>query len=84
MSDENVSANELTANGYSMTAWILGIVALLMTCTNVAAFTPVFLAILGLIFAGIGLSKIEKVDGKKTFTIVTIVINIIALLPFLF
>ncbi len=84
MSEQHASTKELTANGYSMTAWILGIIAILMTCTNTALYTPVYLGVIGLIFGGIGLSKIEKVDGKKNFTILAIVINIIALLPFLF
>ncbi len=84
MSEEQIKAEMATRNGYSMTSWILGIIAILMNITNTAGATAGYLAILGIIFGGIGLYKIEEAHGKPSFTILCLIINIIAIIPYIF
>ncbi len=84
MSEELEAKDHPISNGYTITSWILGIIAILMTSTNAAGYTAVYLSVIGIIFGGIGFGVIERDKGKKGFTIIALIVNVLALLPFLF
>ncbi len=76
MSDTNNV--KVTKNGFGITALVLGIIALVFSWVPLINNFAAILAGLGAIFGLIGLIKIVKVQGKKTFSIVALVINIAA------
>ncbi len=48
MSEERENEERPISNGYTITSWILGIIALLMTSTNVAPLTAIYLSVIGI------------------------------------
>ncbi len=83
MSEQKLENEKSAKNTYVMASWILGIIALLMSITNQGVISSYF-AVAGLFVGGVGLYQIEQLKGKANFAIICIIINIIALFPFIF
>ncbi len=67
-----------TKNGMAITALVLGIIALLGSWMPIINNLSAMLAVLGVIFGIVGLLKIKKANGVKTFSVVALTINVIA------
>ena len=70
---------KLTKNGVGIASLILGIIAIICSYVPIIHLLSSILAIIGLILGIVGIIQISKVHGSKTFSIVAIILNIIAL-----
>ncbi len=66
-------------NGLAVTSLVLGIIAILGSWMPILNNFSFILAVLGLIFGVFGLVKISKAKGKKTYTIIALIINAVAI-----
>ncbi len=71
-------------NGYVITAWVLALIALTLQCFHIVTGANIWIAIVGLIYGGVGLTKLEEEHGKKCVAMVSLILNFFVLLPFLF
>ncbi len=67
-------------NGLSITSLVLGVLALIVSWLPVIQVISIILAAVGLIFGIVGLVCIVKAKGKKSFTIISISINVLVFL----
>ena len=74
-----MSDMQVKKNGLAVTSLVLGIVAILGSWMPILNNFSFILAILGLIFGIFGLVKISKAKGKKTYTIIALIINAVAI-----
>ena len=65
-------------NGLGIASLVIGIIALITSPVPIINNGSAILAIIGLILGIIGLVMISKAQGKKTFTIIAIILNVVA------
>ena len=73
-----MSDTKPTKNGLAVTSLVLGIIAILGSWIPILNNFSAILAVLGVIFGIFGLVKISKAKGSKTYTIIALVINVLA------
>ncbi len=66
-------------NGQAITAFVLGIIALVSTWMPNLTGLAFVIAIIGLIFGIVGLVRLSKVKANKTYAITALIINIAAI-----
>ena len=75
-----MSESKSVKNGLSITSLVLGILALIGSWLPVIQLISIILAVVGLIFGIVAIVNIVKANGKKSFTIISIIINVSAVL----
>ncbi len=71
-------------NGYAITSWVLGLIAITLQSFHIVSGANIWIAIVGLIYGGVALTKLEENHGRISVTVAALIINFFVLLPFLF
>ncbi len=69
-----------TKNGVGIASLVLGIIAIIFSYVPLIHLLSGVLAVIGLILGIVGIVQISKMHGSKAFSVVAIILNIIALI----